>query len=92
MRAMGVSPCRSANSREATTMAAAPSLMLDALAAVTVPSFSNAGRNFVNLLGSPRPGSSSRLTRMGSPLRCGTGTGTISASNLPDSMAALARR
>ncbi|SAK85626.1 hypothetical protein AWB82_05808 [Caballeronia glebae] len=43
MRASGVSPSASAFFADITTTAAAPSLRPDAFAAVTVPSFENAG-------------------------------------------------
>ena len=45
-----------------TTSAAAPSLIDDAFAAVTVPSFEKAARRAANFDGSPRPGSSSWST------------------------------
>ena len=73
------------------TIAAAPSLIVEALAAVMVPSLAKAGRNLPNWAGSPRPGSSSWATMEGSPLRWGTSTGVISRSKAPLAMAARAR-
>ena len=46
MRASGVLPSLAASLAFISTTAAAPSLMPEALAAVTVPSLSNAGRSF----------------------------------------------
>jgi hypothetical protein len=46
MRASGSMPRRSASSADITTATAAPSLMPEALPAVTVPSLSKAGRSF----------------------------------------------
>ena len=46
MRTSGVMPRRAASASVISTAAAAPSLMPDALAAVTVPSLSKAGRSF----------------------------------------------
>jgi hypothetical protein len=46
MRASGVRPRLSASAAVMSTTAAAPSLMPDALPAVTVPSFEKAGRSF----------------------------------------------
>ncbi len=66
--------------------------MLEALAAVMVPSFENAGLSEANLVGSPLEGPSSCFTSSGSPLRCGTLTASISASNIPSFWAASARR
>ena len=72
-------------------MAAAPSLMPLALPAVTVPLGRKAGfrRASFSIVVSGR-GCSSVSTTMGSPLRWGTTTGTISSLNRPLSMAALA--
>ena len=67
-----------------TTSAAAPSLMPDALPAVTVPSFLNAGFSAASFSAVvPARGYSSVSTRSGSPFFCGTSTGTISALKLP---------
>jgi len=52
-----------------TSNAAAPSLILLALAAVIVPSFSNADRSLVIFSGLPRPGSSSVSTIIGLVIR-----------------------
>ena len=59
---------------------------------MTVPSAENAGRSLasVSAVVSGRMPSSS-VTSTGSPLRCGTGTGTISSSNTPFFIAAAAR-
>ena len=77
-------PNSSAFSRLIRTNAAAPSLIPEAFPAVTVPSFLNAGFNFANLSAvTPERGNSSLSNMIGSPLRCGMTTGTISALNLP---------
>ena len=75
-----------------TTTAAAPSLIPEALPAVTVPSFLNTGRS----LESPSNeasflGNSSVSNTIGSPRRCGISTGTISSLKRPASIAATAR-
>src|SRR5919206_528645 len=62
--------------------AAAPSLIPDALPAVTVPSLTNAGRSaasFSTVV--PARGYSSREILSGAPFFCGTSTATISFSN-----------
>ena len=72
------------------TTAAAPSLMPEALPAVTVPSFSNAGLSLaIASRVAPWRGYSSSLTMM-SPLRDLMVTGTISSLNLPAFCAASA--
>ena len=72
------------------TTAAAPSLMPDALPAVTVPSFSKAGFSLaIASTVAPWRGYSSALTMM-SPLRVLMVTGTISSLNLPAFCAASA--
>jgi hypothetical protein len=71
------------------TSAAAPSLMLDALAAVIVPSFLNAGLRPGILSSLALKGCSSNLTTVSPPP--GSVTGAISQSKLPSSLAALAR-
>ena len=91
MRASGVRPRAAAFLAVITITAAAPSLMPDALPAVTEPALSKAGR---------RPAStsavvlalmnSSLLNSTGSPLRCGMLTPTISSLNLPAACAAAA--
>lgn len=73
------------------TSAEAPSLIELALAAVTVPSFLNAGFSDGILSGMARCGPSSSFTAS-TPLRVFTSTGTISASKMPLSPACLARR
>ena len=89
MRARGFSPSAAAFLAVITTTAAAPSLIPDALPAVTEPALSNAGRNpasasaVVFLLMN-----SSVLKIIGSPLRWGIETDTISSLNLPASCAA----
>ena len=91
MRAKGVKPKAAAFLADMTTTAAAPSLMPEALPAVTEPALSKAGRKpakasaLVFLLMN-----SSVLNTTGSPLRCGMSTSTISSLNLPASCAALA--
>ncbi len=71
-------------------MAAAPSLMLELLAAVMVPSFLKAGLSVGILSSLTRPGPSSMAITV-SPARPLTVTGVISVANAPDSVAALAR-
>src|SRR5690606_15158057 len=90
MRASGLSPRRAASSALVSTVAAAPSEMLEELAAVTVPSLRKAGRRVGILATSDLPGCSSVATST-SPLREATFTGTISSLNAPASIAALAR-
>ena len=68
MRASGFQPRAAAASAAASTSAAAPSLIDDALPAVTVPSFWNAGRSAPSFSMSPRPGSSSSATTVGGAL------------------------
>ena len=69
------------------TNAAAPSLMVEALAAVTVPSLENAGRKLGILSINTFEYSSSSVTIFSSPRLCGTATGITSLSNLPFSQA-----
>ena len=93
MRASGGVPIFFALSAVVTIMAAAPSLMPDALPAVTVPSFLNAGFSAASFSAVvPARGYSSVSTRSGSPFLCGTSTGTISALKLPSWIACAARR
>ena len=75
------------------TVAEAPSLSPLALAAVTVPSFLNAGLSFaaIAMVESGR-GCSSVSKIFGSPFRCGMLTGTISCLNFPAEMAAAGYR
>jgi len=86
-----VTPSSSALARDITTTAAPPSEICDALPAVMVPALSKAGRS------EPRdsavvPGRtpSSVSTTIGSPLRWGTSTATISSARRPSLMAAAA--
>ena len=78
----------------ATTSAAAPSLMPEALPAVTVPSFvwnaALSAASFSTVV--PARGYSSRSTRTGAPFRCGISTGTISSANRPSLTASLGAR
>ena len=92
MRATGFQPRAAATSAAASTSAAAPSLIDEALPAVIVPSFWNAGRSAASFSMSPRPGSSSSATIVGGPLRCAISTGTISPLNFPSACARSARR
>ena len=71
-------PCSSPPPRRA------PSEICDAEPAVIVPSLPNAGRSFASAstVVSPRTPSSSSTTT-GSPLRCGTSTGTTSSTKTP---------
>ncbi len=91
MRASGSRPSFSAAAAEATTSAAAPSLMPEALPAVTVPSFLKAGLSLASLSSEVWRGCSSVSNSTGSPLRCGTSTATISSLKRPAAMAASAR-
>ena len=90
MRAIGLQPCFAAVDSRISTSAAAPSLMLLALAAVIVPSFLNAGFRPGILSSRALNGCSSNLTTVSPPLP-GTPTGAISHSKLPSSLAFLAR-
>ncbi|SPB19040.1 hypothetical protein NOV72_06233 [Caballeronia novacaledonica] len=91
MRASGVKPSASAFFADITTTAAAPSLMPDAFAAVTVPSFENAGFRPESASGvTPWRTNSSVVNCSGSPLRCGIAIGTISSSKRPAFCAASA--
>ncbi len=79
MRASGSTPRLLASSAVIRTRAAAPSLMPEALPAVTVPSLSKAGRSLARLSAvTPALGCSSLLTTT-SPLRVLMVTGTISS-------------
>ena len=91
-RSLGVRPSSAALRSDMRTTAAAPSLILDALPAVTVPSFLNTGRRVESLSRLVSAlGPSSALTTTGSPRRWGTDTGVIWPSNRPSSMADTAR-
>jgi len=64
--------------------AAPPSEICDALPAVMVPSFENAGRSAPSdSLDVPGRTPSSLSTMTGSPLRCGIETGVISSAKRP---------
>jgi hypothetical protein len=78
--------------REVTTTAAPPSEIWLAFPAVIVPSPSKAGRSLPrdSVVVPGRTPSSVSITT-GSPLRCGTDTGTISSAKRPSLMAAAAR-
>ena len=83
MRPSGSIPRRAASSALISTSAAAPSLMPEALPAVTVPSFAKAGRSLASVSAVvPWRGYSSASTAM-SPLRWGTTTEAISSANRP---------
>ncbi len=85
--AIGVTPSSFAFSSLITTTAAAPSLIPDALPAVTVPSFLNAVLSFERLsFVVPALGPSSVSTITVSFLVL-TSTGTISSLNLPSAIA-----
>ena len=74
------------------TSAAAPSLIFDEFAAVTVPpSFWNAGFNEPILSSGAANGSSSASTTTGGPFFCGTSTETISSAKRPRCDASCAR-
>src|SRR6185503_4461538 len=82
--AKGLRPSCAARSAFMTSTAAAPSLIPDALPAVTLPCLSNAGRNAESASSvAPALMNSSLSNATGSPLRCGSITGTISSLNLP---------
>ena len=91
-RSLGRSPSSAAFAADIITTAAAPSLMLDALPAVTLPSGLNTGRSVASLSSvvSAR-GPSSCDTTTGSPRRCATLTGVICSLNRPFCIAATAR-
>ena len=90
MRASGVLPRLAASLAFISTTAAAPSLMPEALPAVTVPSLAKAGRSLPTASRVvPWRGYSSASTTT-SPLRDLTVTGAISSLNLPPFWAASA--
>ena len=90
MRASGSMPRRSASSALMRRTPAAPSLMPEALPAVTDPSLANAGLSFCMFsIVAPWRTYSSLSTTM-SPFRVLTVNGTISSPNLPDFCAASA--
>jgi hypothetical protein len=90
--ASGVAPSSSAFDLLITITAAAPSEICDALPAVIVPSFENAGRRAPSdSVVVPGRTPSSESTTIGSPLRCGMETGVISSAKRPSFWAAAAR-
>ncbi len=90
MRASGFTPRFLASSALINTKAAAPSLMPEALPAVTEPSLAKAGRSLANDSAVvPWRGNSSVSTTT-SPLRVFTVTATISSLKRPDFCAASA--
>ncbi len=88
--ASGVTPSSLAFSSVITTIAAAPSLIVEALPAVTVPSFLNAGRSLPRLSAVVLALIPSSLFTMIVSFLVLTSTSTISASNLPAACAAAA--
>ncbi len=90
MRAIGFEPRRAAVDSRISTNAAAPSEMLDEVAAVIVPSFLNAGFRPGILSSLALNGCSSNFTIVSPPLP-GTLTGAISQSKLPSSLAFFER-
>ena len=87
----GVIPSSTAFSLDITTSAAAASLIPEELAAVTIPSFLNAGLSLaIPSAVTPCFGYSSVSNTIGSPFLCGISTGTISSLNLPAAIAAQA--
>ena len=88
--AIGLRPWRSTASSEAKINALAPSFSVEAFAAVIVPSLSNAGRKDEILSILTFLYSSSSAKTMGSPLRCGICTATVSELKAPLSQAAEA--
>ncbi|GBD91042.1 hypothetical protein BMS3Abin04_01766 [bacterium BMS3Abin04] len=85
----GIKPNSKAFSSAITSKTAAPSLIFEEFAAVTIPFLSNAGRSFGILSNKTLPGSSSFSTRISSFLNF-TGTLTISSSKRPSSWALIA--
>ena len=92
MRAIGFHPLAEVVSPEARTSAAAPSFMVLALAAVTVPSDWKAGERAGIFSNFTFHGSSSLSTTMAAPFLCGTSTGTTSSWKRPSSHARWLRR
>ena len=90
MRAIGLTPILAAVLSRISTSAAAPSEMLDEVAAVMVPSFLNAGFSPGILSSLALKGCSSNLMTVSPPLPA-TLTGAISQSKLPSSLARLLR-
>src|SRR5450759_1879481 len=90
IRANGLQPSLAAVEAHINTNAAAPSLMLELLAAVMVPSFLKAGLRLAILSSLTLPGPWSIEITV-SPARPLIVTGAISAANAPDLVAACAR-
>ena len=90
MRASGAQPSFLAVLSRISTSAAAPSEMLDEVAAVIVPSFLNAGLRPGILSSLALNGCSSNLMTVSPPLP-GTATGAISQAKLPSSLARFER-
>ena len=91
-RASGFRPSSRAFSALISSRAAAPSFSPEELPAVTVPFLRKAGFSRARASSEvSRRGRSSTQTMTGSPFFCGTGTGRISSSARPESMAAIAR-
>jgi hypothetical protein len=92
IRARGVHPCARATSASHTRRAAAPSLSVELLPAVTVPPLRKAGASAASASSvvSAR-GPSSRSTVVVFPFPAATSTGTISRLNAPRVWAATAR-
>jgi hypothetical protein len=91
IRTSGARPKFRATSSEVTTQAAAPSLIVEALPAVTVPFERKAGFNFASESSdesSRGPSSVSNINE--APLRWGISTAVISSLNLPVLTAAAA--
>src|SRR5271165_4553813 len=91
IRASGLRPAEAEKDSRANTSADAPSEILEELAAVTVPSFLNAGLR-VGILATSRVKGVSSLSTTTSPLRVLVVTGAISAVKSPLLVAASARR
>ena len=89
--ASGLIPIASAFSLLINTKAAAPSFMVEALAAVTVPSLVKAGFSSGILSNFTLNASSSFANFTASPFRCSISTGTTSASKYPLAHAAWLR-
>ena len=93
IRASGSRPSSRARSSVVTTTQAAPSLIWDALPAVTVPPSRKIGLSAASRSSEVSArGPSSAWIVTGSPFGCGTSTVTISSSKRPASAAATARR
>ena len=91
MRVFGVRSKRAAASSEASRSAHAPSLMPEALPAVTVPPSRKAGRSFASTSGVvPGRMNSSASKTSGGAFRRGTSTGVISRAKRPRSRASAA--